>query len=547
MVQKKYFTVPLRQQPISSMIAAITGKSFICPRYGRTHGSPTCVKSLFTSMITMLMLCGCSAGKLPPFASAQAWTLDGNKAVSSAHDLTINFGGKDVFPITNMSDGGYDLNFITGDAQFQAYDPRCKEHIASAIRQIPLNIDSLEFVLADQFIVFTPRVANSWMPDLVRQADGTELVVEANPRTSTVQPHDEIWRNFIFDGKRHRILVIDRLVKNGKHIGIVYLMQSEDKKVPFSSTIHYDVTAPRNVQPVGEHMRALFDITIDAALSHAPLHTYNDYIHAADSCFMAGDYLGASRQFSMAFATGNTAQGPHLYNAACAAALAGDNDVAFARLNARLSQEPDWYVDDPAADTDLASLHDDARWQVYSDSLIARRDRIEARFDKALRAKLLSIARSDQDIRHEFLDAYRATPKNQARIDSLSHEMQRIDSINQAQICQILDTDGFAGKEKVGNASSVFWLIIQHSPVEMQKRYFGIFEQAARHGDISLESIAMMDDRIAMFEGRPQKYGSQIVDGHLYPLQDPAQVDRWRQEMGMPPLADYLKQMGISL
>ena len=57
----------------------------------------------------------------------------------------------------------------------------------------------------------------------------------------------------------------------------------------------------------------------------------------------------------------------------------------------------------------------------------------------------------------------------------------------------------------------------------------------------------MMDDRIAMFEGRPQKYGSQIVDGHLYPLQDPAQVDRWRQEMGMPPLADYLKQMGISL
>ena len=56
----------------------------------------------------------------------------------------------------------------------------------------------------------------------------------------------------------------------------------------------------------------------------------------------------------------------------------------------------------------------------------------------------------------------------------------------------------------------------------------------------------MMDDRIAMFEGRPQKYGSQIVEGRLYRLLDPEKVDMWRSEMDMQPLDDYLRQMGAT-
>ena len=261
---------------------------------------------------------------------------------------------------------------------------------------------------------------------------------------------------------------------------------------------------------------------------------------------MAGDFSGAYRQFEIAFATGNEIHGAHLYNAACAAALAGEKNAAFAWLNARLNKEPDWYVDDPAADNDLASLHDDARWSNYVDTLMARRDRIEANFDKPLRAQLQEIAQSDQSIRYEFLEAYRAAGQNQALIDSLTHAMQRVDSINQAAICHILDTRGFVGSDKVGNACAVFWLVIQHAPVELQKKYFPLFEQASQRGDISQECIAMMDDRIAMFEGRPQKYGSQIVDGRLYQLLDPEKVDQWRHDMGMPPLADYLMQMGIS-
>ena len=503
------------------------------------------IRNILLVLAVTLALAGCSASKTPPFASSQ-WVLTGNVASSVHHDMAINFGGESIFPLANMSDGEYDLHFITTDEQFQAYDPYCRDYISSAISKIPISVDSLELVLADRFIVFTPKIKSQWMPDYVRRADAAELVVEAIPRTNAIQSHDEIWRNFIFDNKRHRILVVDRLVKNGKHIGIVYVMQGEDRHVPFSGTFHYDITSRRNIQPVGEHMRALLDISIAAADSHVTPRTYGEYVHSADSCFMAGDYRGASAQFERAFAVGETIYGTHLYNAACAAALAGEDDAAFARLNARLSKEPDWYVDDPGADNDLAALHDDARWKAYVDTVAARRNRIEANFDKPLRARLQEIGRSDQSIRYEFLQAYSATEPDQALIDSLTHEMQRVDSINQVAICDILDTRGFVGSDKVGNACAVFWLVIQHAPVELQKKYFSLFEQASLSGDVSRESIAMMDDRIAMSEGRPQRYGSQIVDGKVYQLLDPDNVDRWRREMGMSPLADYLRQMGAT-
>ena len=144
------------------------------------------------------------------------------------------------------------------------------------------------------------------------------------------------------------------------------------------------------------------------------------------------------------------------------------------------------------------------------------------------------------------VNAYYTEPRNQAMVDSLTLEMQRVDSINQKAICDILDSKGFVGTEKVGNACGVFWMVIQHAPLELQRKYLPLFRQAAAKGDLAKETVAMMDDRIAMFEGRPQKYGSQIVEGRLYRLLDPEKVDMWRSEMDMQPLDDYLRQMGAT-
>lgn len=504
------------------------------------------MKHLLPNLLALFLLSSCSSYKLPPFAASSAWTLHENVASSEVCGMEINFGGKSVFPITNAGNGEYGLNFINTANLFEAYDPFLRKYMTSAMSKIPLSVDSVEFFMADQYIMFIPGAENKWKPDLVRQADGTELVVEAQPLKSLIQPEDEIWRNCVFDDSRHRLIVVDRLVKNGLRHAIVYIMQGEDSHVPFTSTFHYDVTNRHNTQPVGEHLRALLDITIEASQSEVTALTYNDCIHAADSCFMAADFAGAMKCFERAFTLQEKPQGMHLYNAACAASLAGVADKAFSWLERRLRQEPDWYVDNPSADTDLTHLHSDPRWQTYSDTIIARRDRIEAHFDKQLRAQLQAIGESDQAVRHAFLNAYYTEPRNQAMVDSLTLEMQRVDSINQKAICDILDSKGFVGTEKVGNACGVFWMVIQHAPLELQRKYLPLFRQAAAKGDLAKETVAMMDDRIAMFEGRPQKYGSQIVEGRLYRLLDPEKVDMWRSEMDMQPLDDYLRQMGAT-
>ena len=220
---------------------------------------------LYILMILALGSLGCSSYRMAPWATGSRWTLDGNTVAGGQAAVSIDFGAGDMMPISNASTGDWDLHFITDSAGWAATDANSREYITSAMRHIPLAVDSMEFALAERYIVFTPSVVNRWLPDIVRLADGAEVVVEANPLESAMQPHDQIWRNVIFDDKLKRLLVVDRFVKNGRHLAVVYILQSETPRVPFASTFHYDVTARRNTQPVGEHLRYLLDITIDAA------------------------------------------------------------------------------------------------------------------------------------------------------------------------------------------------------------------------------------------------------------------------------------------
>ena len=48
-----------------------------------------------------------------------------------------------------------------------------------------------------------------------------------------------------------------------------------------------------------------------------------------------------------------------------------------------------------------------------------------------------------------------------------------------------------------------------------------------------------------MHDGLPQKYGSQVIGGKLYQLEDPEFVNQRRKEMGMEPLEEYLARFGI--
>lgn len=277
---------------------------------------------------------------------------------------------------------------------------------------------------------------------------------------------------------------------------------------------------------------------------------YVELTTKADSLYMVGEYEASSETFGKALEMKDFIQPIHLYNGACAAALADDIETAFSRLYTKLEREKDWYSDNIANDEDLISLHDDSRWHILIDSLNLRKHRIEANFDKPLRRRLQMIMKTDQEVRIVFLAAHNRQPHDSIAEAEALHEMQRVDKLNQEQICKILDSKGFVGSDKVGNAVGTFWAVIQHSDINIQKKYLPLFREAAQRGDIAKESVAMMEDRINMFEGKPQRYGSQIEeDEHgnprLYKLLDESKVDEWRSEMGMEPLKDYLRKMRI--
>ena len=180
-------------------------------------------------------------------------------------DMQIDFGSNEI--MANASNGDYDLHFITDQLAFKDYDSKCAKYLVDVIRHIPLVVDSIDVIFADEYLILTTNVINSWMPDYVRRADGSILTVQAIPIESLVQPHDELWRNLIINKQKHQIIVVDRLIKNGHPYAIIYVLQSECKSSPYSRNIQYDITNPQNIQSVGTYLESLMEISIKALKS----------------------------------------------------------------------------------------------------------------------------------------------------------------------------------------------------------------------------------------------------------------------------------------
>lgn len=75
---------------------------------------------------------------------------------------------------------------------------------------------------------------------------------------------------------------------------------------------------------------------------------------------------------------------------------------------------------------------------------------------------------------------------------------------------------------------------------------------AVKEGKARASSLALLEDRVALGEGRPQIYGSQVIRDHTHggryyvrPLVDPDKVDERRAAVGLGLLKDYVKKWDI--
>ena len=158
----------------------------------------------------------------------------------------------------------------------------------------------------------------------------------------------------------------------------------------------------------------------------------------------------------------------------------------------------------------------------------------------ALRDELLRMDARDQAVRAE-LAADGSLWKGYAP------RMEKVHRENAARLRDIIAKFGWPGQSLVGpEGATAAWRIAQHSIGEpdFMRWCLKLLGEASQRGDAPRWQFAMMDDRIRTFEGLPQRYGSQLrdtVNGLApYPLEDPARVEEWRQEVGLPRLGELL-------
>ena len=128
-----------------------------------------------------------------------------------------------------------------------------------------------------------------------------------------------------------------------------------------------------------------------------------------------------------------------------------------------------------------------------------------------------------------------------------------LDRANMARLAQIVQTYGWPGIKQVGEAASTAaFLILQHAGLEEQRRYFPTMKDAVSKGNARPGQLAMLEDRILLRENKKQLYGTQVRSGPdtqgklvVRPIEDEHNVDARRAAEGLPPLTEYLKEVGI--
>ncbi|HUQ06606.1 MAG TPA: DUF6624 domain-containing protein [Kofleriaceae bacterium] len=125
-------------------------------------------------------------------------------------------------------------------------------------------------------------------------------------------------------------------------------------------------------------------------------------------------------------------------------------------------------------------------------------------------------------------------------------EMEAVHRANAMRLRELVAAHGWPGWSLVGDeAASAAWRIVQHAIGEpaFQREMLGVLAAAAETGEVDPAEVAMLDDRIRVFEGRPQRYGTQYdwndAADAMVPMgevEEPDDVDARRAAVGLPPI-----------
>jgi hypothetical protein len=161
----------------------------------------------------------------------------------------------------------------------------------------------------------------------------------------------------------------------------------------------------------------------------------------------------------------------------------------------------------------------------------------------ALRKELVERLDRDQAIRNEMIK--RGVKNLDAAFVS---RMTEIDSANTERMKEIVKQYGWPGPELVGvDGTEAAFLLVQHAEHEFQKQMLPLVEAAYRQKKLKGQDYALLLDRVLVADGKPQVYGTQAKSFDQWkgqepafdPIEDEANVDKRRAEVGLPSMAEY--------
>jgi len=270
------------------------------------------------------------------------------------------------------------------------------------------------------------------------------------------------------------------------------------------------------------------------------------------------EYLKAGNKYTEAFKS-NENKGSMFdrYNAACCWSLACKPDSAFEQLYKIALKGKFADYEQLINDEDFRNLYSDSRWKEIDKIVKANQEKAEANFDKVLKAKLEKVYAEDQKYRDEISVANEKYGWGSKEADSIEDVLKPkivvTDSINLVIVTGILDKYGWLGVDVVGEiGNSTLWVVIQHSELKIQEIYLPKMREAAKEGKARRDQLALLDDRVALRQGKRQIYGSQICGdaktkkAYVCPLEDPDNVNIRRAEVGLESLEQYLMNYNLT-
>ena len=162
--------------------------------------------------------------------------------------------------------------------------------------------------------------------------------------------------------------------------------------------------------------------------------------------------------------------------------------------------------------------------------------------DESLEKALIDLEARAQAMRSELVAA--------GEINEAFHpRLEEINRFNTSRLRQIIAVFGWPGTSLVGEKGArAAWRVALYSYAEPEfmRQCRDLIDRASQNGDAPRWQFAMIDDRIRVYEGKPQRYGTQLRHGangvEPHPLENAAHINSMRTQAGLPLLAQTLAQ-----